>query len=89
MKLIRKQNRPFVFQMLKQLGRTVWHRSAEIMNNQKQYLHNVVAQTLEREVQEIRIPVPWGHIAGDLHIYIYISVIKIVFILYNQTSAGS
>jgi hypothetical protein len=68
MKLIIKQNRPFVFQMLKLIGRTIWHQSAEIMNNQKQYLHNVVAQALEREVQEIRIPVPWGHIAGDLHI---------------------
>jgi hypothetical protein len=38
------------------------------MNYQKQHLHNVVAQPLEREVQEIRIPVPWGHIAGDLYI---------------------
>lgn len=38
------------------------------MNNQKQYLYNVVAQTVEREVQEVRIPVPWGHIAGDVHI---------------------
>lgn len=50
--------------MLKLIGRTVWHQSAEIMNYQKQYLHNVVAQTLEREFQEIQIPVPWGHIAG-------------------------
>jgi hypothetical protein len=67
MKLIIKQNKLFVFQMLKLIGRTVWHQSAEIMNYQKQYLHKVVAQTLEREVHEIQIPVPWGHIAGDLH----------------------
>jgi hypothetical protein len=57
-----------VFQMLKLIGRNVLHRSANIMNNQKQYLYNVVAQTVEREVQEVRIPVPWGHIAGDVHI---------------------
>ncbi|PNF16490.1 hypothetical protein B7P43_G07800 [Cryptotermes secundus] len=50
--------------MLQLIRRTVWHRSAERMNSQKQCLHNVVAQTLEREVKEIRIPVPWGHIAG-------------------------
>jgi hypothetical protein len=38
------------------------------MNLQKQSPHNVVSQPLEREVEEIQIPVPWGHISGDLYI---------------------
>jgi hypothetical protein len=56
--------------MLKHIARTIQQRNAKTMTFQKQSLHNVVSQPLEREVEEIRIPVPWGHISGDLYIRI-------------------
>ncbi|XP_069683834.1 probable serine hydrolase isoform X2 [Periplaneta americana] len=50
--------------MLKLLARTVWKPSVEALNLQKAYIHNIAAKPLERQVYEVQIPVPWGHIAG-------------------------
>ncbi|XP_021917056.1 probable serine hydrolase isoform X3 [Zootermopsis nevadensis] len=50
--------------MLRQVVRITWQRCVERMNIQKQSLHNVQSQPLEREFEEIQIPVPWGHISG-------------------------
>jgi hypothetical protein len=61
--------------MLKLIARTIWQQSVEIMNFQKQLLHNAVVQPLEREVQEIQIPVPWGYISGDSHVKVLLTVV--------------
>ncbi|PSN39615.1 putative serine hydrolase [Blattella germanica] len=44
--------------MLRQVARSLnWYF-------QRQHLHNTAALPMEKNVREIKIPVPWGHIAG-------------------------
>jgi hypothetical protein len=50
--------------MLKAVGRILRKQSAGTVMLKKQ-CHHDVSRPVARQVEEIRIPVPWGHIAGD------------------------
>jgi len=53
--------------MLKAIARILRRQNAGTAMLQRQYHHDV-ARPVARQVEEIRIPVPWGHIAGDSYI---------------------
>ena len=55
------------FQMLKAIARILRKQNAGTVMLQKQ-CHHDVTRPITRQVEEIRIPVPWGHIAGDSYI---------------------
>jgi hypothetical protein len=57
-----------MFQTLKRIVRNTHRQYAETVNFSKQSLCNVVYKPSEREVEEIQIPVPWGHVSGELYI---------------------
>ena len=53
-----------MFQMFKAIVRILRKQNAGTVMLQKQ-CHRDVTRPVARQVEEIRIPVPWGHIAGD------------------------
>jgi len=55
------------FQMLKAIGRILQKQNPGTVMLKKQ-CHHDVTRPVARQVEEIRIPVPWGHIAGDSYI---------------------
>jgi hypothetical protein len=56
--------------MLKTIMRNLWKQNAGTVKLQKN-CHHDITQPAAREVQEINIPVPWGHIAGEAYINKY------------------
>jgi hypothetical protein len=55
--------------MLKAIARILRKQNAGTVMLQEQ-CHDDVTRPVTRQVEEIRIPVPWGHIAGDSYIKI-------------------
>jgi hypothetical protein len=53
--------------MLKAIGRILRKQNPGTVMLKKQ-CHHDVTRPVARQVEEIRIPVPWGHIAGDSYI---------------------
>jgi hypothetical protein len=53
--------------MLKAIARILQKQNAGAAMLQNQFHHDVT-RPAARQVEEIRIPVPWGHIAGESYI---------------------
>ena len=53
-----------MLQMLRPAARYLYQHCSKAVILQRMNVHDVATQALEKEVQEIKIPVPWGHIAG-------------------------
>ncbi|KAJ9590438.1 hypothetical protein L9F63_016525, partial [Diploptera punctata] len=50
--------------MLRLVARTLHQHCGDVLRLQRMNTHNAATKALEREIREVQIPVPWGHIAG-------------------------
>lgn len=62
------------------LSTVICHAKKNLFKTQNKNLNSSVAWKSMKECREIKIPVPWGHVAGKVNKFIFISYVVLALL---------